>query len=68
MIDLMLSTGEDLPHDARALARLTLQDCQTKATTALAAPELDRMTRAHYADVDAQIQAALKASVTRNLD
>ncbi|HXM37317.1 MAG TPA: zinc-dependent metalloprotease [Gemmatimonadales bacterium] len=51
-------TAINRPADARALARLELQGLQTSLRTSLAKP-VDRMTRAHFVDLQARIDRVL---------
>ncbi|MGH7530830.1 MAG: zinc-dependent metalloprotease [Gemmatimonadales bacterium] len=50
------------PADARALARLELQGVQAMLRAAIARGPRDRMTRAHYVDLEARIDRILNPS------
>lgn len=67
MIHLLLAADENLPADARSVARAGLVDLDRRLTAALAAGGLDAYTRAHLAEASARIGAALEAQLTAAL-
>ncbi|MGE0353789.1 MAG: zinc-dependent metalloprotease [Gemmatimonadales bacterium] len=65
MIRMVVTPGFGTPEDARAVARLTLQDLAGSLDRALQTrgAQLNTYTRAHFADAREQIRRALEAQV-----
>jgi hypothetical protein len=63
MIELVTDAPNGTPADARALARMTLEDLGNDMATALGSRELDAYTRAHLNESRVRVERALAAGL-----
>lgn len=63
MIELVTDAPHGTPADARAVARMTLQDLDSQMAAALESADLDAYTRAHLNDSRVRVERALAAGL-----
>jgi hypothetical protein len=68
LIGLLLKPSDELPEDARTLARADLITLDTRIGQVLATNKIDPETHAHLDESRARIQAALKAGIEQTVN
>ncbi len=68
LIGLLLKPSDELPEDARTLARADLMTLDTRIGQVRGNNNLDSETQAHLDETRARIQAALKAGIERTIN
>ena len=67
LIALMVKPAKGVPEDASTLARADLIALKSAIAQSLTTPGLNSLTRAHFDETSARIDAALKAGIERQL-